>query len=187
MIRPIESGLDIVRARSQSDCELGFTFDQDACACFSERRVTIFCLTPRVINPLTGAGCISEEENQQIYGHGLGPTCGGKPPLDQTDTADRPIIRPLDPQDDRGRPGLPAIVRARSQADCADGTRFDQEACTCFSLLMTRQFCIPPSRQDPISGGPCVGQERIDEIYNHGLGELCGARPNTGGKDDEQT
>ena len=93
--------------------------------------------------------------------------------MDQADTADRPIIRPLDPQGDRGKPELPAIVRARSQADCAAGTRFDQEACSCFSLVTTRQFCILPSRQDPISGGPCVGQDRLDEIYEHGLDANC--------------
>lgn len=71
---------------------------------------------------------------------------------------------------------LPAIERARSQDDCpSDGFVFNQQACACFSLRATLQFCLPPTRQDPISGGPCVGQDRIDEIYNHGLGENCGA------------
>ena len=75
-----EKTIEVERVTSQEECDIGFTFDQSACACFSDLQCRIGCIgdTPRN-NPLSRCGCISEANYQSIFSHDLGLTCGAEP------------------------------------------------------------------------------------------------------------
>ena len=58
---------------SQDFCEKGFTFNQDACACFEDRQCRIGC--PGGKNNPFRCGCITNAEYASIFNHGLGSNC----------------------------------------------------------------------------------------------------------------
>ena len=62
-----EESETIERATGQDQCKAGFTFNQEACACFSDRQTLIFCFAPTINNPITGVGCIGEAEQDRIF------------------------------------------------------------------------------------------------------------------------
>ena len=68
------------------------------------------------------------------------------------------------------------IHRVQSQEECdhifEDGTHvFNQEACTCFSLIQCRIECPEGLQLDPTQACECVAEDAIDRIYTHSLDE----------------
>ena len=78
-------GLDVNHVDSQEDCNaltgseldfLNYSFNERACACFLNFNCAIGCpiATPR-LNPLVFCECISEEDYNSIFNHGLDENC----------------------------------------------------------------------------------------------------------------
>ena len=71
-----------------------------------------------------------------------------------------------------------AIHRVQSQEECdiifeGENYVFDEEACTCFSLIQCRIECPEGLQLDPTQPCECISEEAIDRIYNHSLDEQC--------------
>ena len=70
------------------------------------------------------------------------------------------------------------IHRVQSQEECdiifeGENYVFDEQACTCFSLIQCRIGCPDGLQLDPTQPCECVSDEAIDRIYNHSLNDQC--------------
>ena len=72
--------------QSQEQCDEGLRFDQEACACFQPVKCRKSCGENEILDPRETCTCISDNEYEAIFNHGLNEKCmfeDGSGPLDR--------------------------------------------------------------------------------------------------------
>ena len=73
------------------------------------------------------------------------------------------------------------VERVTSQEGCKAGKEFNQDACACFSIAQCKRLCVgEKNKNNPLETCDCITQANYDSIFNHGLGDTCGADVSTG-------
>ena len=164
-VKPEASTIEVERATGPEECRRFFErFDQEACACVNQFQCRRLCNEPTPkLNPFEFCECITQEAYDSIYDHGLGDSCGA-PTLPQK----------IEKKEFE-------VERVTSQSECERGKIFRQDACACFSLAQCKRLCVgEKNRNNPLESCDCIDEEDYQSIFNHGLGDSCGADVGSG-------